>query len=196
MQTLWIFFLSLLGAVTFLYLLAVLGVFLFQHRLIYVPSRTLWRTPTDVGLPHEEVFLTAEDGVHLHGWFIRSQNNHGTVLFFHGNAGNIAHRIETAQMFHRWGLNTFLIDYRGYGNSGGKPSEAGTRLDADAAWEFLVKTKNLLPPKIVVLGRSLGSAVAADLVARVRPGAAILESGLTTLADLGASIYPWLPIRT
>lgn len=195
METLGNLFLCLGAVAVVFYLSAVAWIFFFQERLIYVPSRTLWRTPTDAGLPHEEVFLTTSDQVHLHGWFIRAPGNLGTVLFFHGNAGNISHRIETAQMFHRWGLNVFMIDYRGYGNSGGKPSESGTHRDAETAWGFLVNHKKIAPEKIVIHGRSLGSAVTADLAARVKPAGVILESGFTALADIGATLYPWLPVR-
>lgn len=195
MGTIGIFFLSLLIGAAALYLLALLGIFLFQKRLIYVPDRSVWRTPSDAGLAHEEVFLTAADGVHLHGWFIPSHSSRGTVLFFHGNAGNIAHRVDTAERFQKWELNTFMIDYRGYGNSDGKPSERGTRMDAEAAWNFLVERKGLSPEKIVIFGRSLGAGVAADLAARVHPAGVVLESGFTSLADLGASLYPWFPVR-
>jgi uncharacterized protein len=178
-----------------LYLLAVVAMFFYQGRLIYVPNRVVWRTPTDAGLPHEEVFLNAADGVHLHAWFIQHPEDRGTVLFFHGNAGNIAHWLDTAQMLWEWGLSTLLIDYRGYGNSGGKPSAHGTSLDADAAWKFLVEEKGLPPEKIVLFGRSLGAAVAADLAARVQPAGVILDSGFTSLPDVGAQLYPWLPVR-
>lgn len=178
-----------------LYLLAVVTVFLLQARLIYLPHRVVWRCPTDAGLPHEEVFLTTSDGVRLHAWFIPHRDNLGTVLFFHGNAGNIAHRIDTAAMLWEWGLNTLLIDYRGFGNSGGKPSARGTSRDAEAAWKFLVNEKGISPEKIILFGRSLGSAVAADLATRVQPGGVVLESGFTSLPDIGAKMYPWLPVR-
>lgn len=177
------------------YLAAVLLMFFFQERLIYIPHRIVWRNPADAGLPHEEVFLTAADGVRLHAWFLPNPANRGTILFFHGNAGNIAHRVDTAKVLWEWGLNVLLIDYRGFGNSGGKPSGRGTSLDADAAWKFLVEKKEVPPGRIVLFGRSLGSAVAADLAARITPAGVILESGFTSLPEIGARLYPWLPVR-
>lgn len=178
-----------------IYLLAMAWIFFFQERLIYVPSRTLWRTPADAGLDFEDVWLTAADGIRLHSWFLRTNEASGTVLFFHGNAGNISHRIETAEMFLQWGLNVLLIDYRGYGQSEGKPTEAGTRADAYAAWMFLVEQRKVRSDQIIIHGRSLGSAIAADLAARVKPAGVILESGFSTLAAVGATLYPWLPVH-
>lgn len=184
-----------LAAAALLYLLAVLGLFLFQSRLVYLPSHILWRTPAAAGLPYEDVFLNASDGVRIHSWFIPAEEPRGTVLFFHGNAGNIAHRVETARMLHDWNLNTLLIDYRGFGRSEGRPSARGLGRDADAAWTFLTAEKAIPAARIIVFGRSLGSAVAADLAARVRPAGAILESGFTSLPDIAALLYPWWPVR-
>lgn len=184
-----------LGIAGSLYLLAAARIFFFQRSLIYLPSRVLWRTPGDAGLAFENVTLTAEDGVRLHGWFVPSPRSRGAVLFFHGNAGNISYRVETAYMFHNWDLDVLMIDYRGYGKSEGTPSEAGTRLDSIAAWNYLVQQKGITPEHIIVHGRSLGSAVAVELAAQVQPGAAILESGFTSVADLGSTLYPWLPVR-
>jgi fermentation-respiration switch protein FrsA (DUF1100 family) len=178
-----------------IYLVAVGLLFLFQSRLIYLPSRLLWRTPADAGLLYEDVRLTAADGVRLHAWYLPVPAARGTILFFHGNAGNISHRVETARMFHQWQLNTLLIDYRGYGQSQGRPSAPGIGRDADAAWRFLTEGKGKAPNSIILFGRSLGAAVTGDLAARVHPAGAILESGFTSLPDIGALIYPWWPIR-
>lgn len=185
----------LLVAVGLLYALGVAFLFLYQSRLIYLPSRLLWRTPADSGLPYEDVFLTAEDGVRLHAWYLPAPAPRGTVLFFHGNAGNISHRVETAEMFHQWNLNTLLIDYRGFGQSQGRPSARGIGRDADAAWQFLTEVKGLPTNSIILFGRSLGAAVTGDLATRVDPAGAVLESGFTSLPDVGAAIYPCYPIR-
>jgi fermentation-respiration switch protein FrsA (DUF1100 family) len=118
------------------------------------------------------------------------------VLFFHGNAGNISHRLESLAIFNRLGLDVLMVDYRGYGQSSGRPTEAGTYRDARAAWDWLV-ARGVTPDRIVVFGRSLGGAVGAWLAARpgVRPAGLIVESSFTSGADMARRLYPWLPAR-
>jgi len=117
------------------------------------------------------------------------------ILFCHGNAGNISHRLESIQIFHRLGLNVFIFDYRGYGRSEGKPSEIGTYRDVEAVWQYLVEERQVSPNRIVVFGRSLGGAVAAWSANRHTPGALILESAFTSVPDIAAKLYPYLPVR-
>ncbi len=116
-----------------------------------------------------------------------------TVLFFHGNAGNISDRLDTISIFHRLGLNTFLIDYRGFGNSEGSPDEAGTYADAEAAWRYLVLDRGIDKDSLVFFGRSLGGGVAAFLASRHRPRAMVLESTFTSCPDLASDLYPLIP---
>ncbi|MEK7797018.1 MAG: alpha/beta hydrolase, partial [Pseudomonadota bacterium] len=118
-----------------------------------------------------------------------------TLLFCHGNAGNISHRLESIRQFHQLGLNVFIFDYRGYGESEGVPTEAGTYRDAEAARRYLVETRGLAPEHIVYFGRSLGAAIAAWLATQHPPRALIVESAFTSVPDFGAEIYPWLPVR-
>lgn len=169
--------------------------FLFQNRLLYFPTRTLLTTPESVGLAYEPVEFEAEDGVKLSGWFVPGDGSDRVVLFFHGNAGNISHRLESIRLFHRLGLSVFIIDYRGYGQSEGRPSEQGTYLDAEAAWRFLIDERDVEPEQIILFGRSLGAAVAAWLAEHYQPGAVILESAFTSVPDMGASQFPFLPVR-
>lgn len=166
-----------------------------QGGLIYLPMSALVTTPAQQGMDYEDVRITTDDGVALHGWFVPAPEPRGVLLFFHGNAGNISHRMASIGLFIDLGLSVFIIDYRGYGQSEGRPSEAGLRLDARAAWHWLTQTRGIPAQEIVVFGRSLGAAVAADLAAEHTPGALILESAFTSAADLGAEIYPWLPVR-
>ncbi|MBI3574512.1 MAG: alpha/beta hydrolase [Gammaproteobacteria bacterium] len=119
----------------------------------------------------------------------------GTLLFCHGNAGNISHRLESIRQFHQLGVNVFIFDYRGYGASEGVPTEAGTYRDAEAARRYLVETRDLAPEHIVYFGRSLGAAIAAWLATQHPPRALIVESAFTSVPDFGAEIYPWLPVR-
>ena len=178
-------------------------VFLFQSRFIYFPHRKLEGTPEDIGLPYEEVHFSAGDGVKLHGWFVsarfvsarRGGKALGAVLFCHGNAGNISHRLVSIEQFTRLGLDVFIFDYRGYGRSEGKPSEKGTYLDAEAAWDYLARQRGIAPERIVVFGRSLGGAVAARIARDRRPAAVIVESAFTSVPDMAARVLPIFPVR-
>ncbi len=171
---------------------------LFQERQVYFPSDVLAATPEQSGLPYEEVHLTSAGGVRLHGWYIPAPAEGAsgkTLLFFHGNAGNISHRLSSLAIFHRLGLATLIIDYRGYGKSEGRPGEAGTYRDAAAAWRHLTAERGIDPGDIVLFGRSLGAAIAAHQAARTRPAGLILESGFTSVPDVAAQLYPFLPVR-
>ncbi|MDN5935931.1 MAG: alpha/beta hydrolase [Nitrosospira sp.] len=174
-----------------------LALFFAQSSLIYYPEigRNIIAAPDYVGLAYESVEISTADGETLHGWFVPAPAAHGTVLFFHGNAGNISHRMEYLLMFHRLGYNTFIFDYRGYGQSSGSPSESGTYTDAQAAWDYLTQTKNIPPGRIVLFGESLGGAVAAWLAARETPASLVLASAFTSVPDMAAKIYPFLPVR-
>ena len=173
------------------------GLWLFQERLVYFPSRSLEATPADLGLPFREVRFPAADGVALHGWFVPAERPRGTALFCHGNAGNISHRLETLRLARSLGLDILLFDYRGYGQSQGRPTEQGTYADVRGAWDWLVREAGAEPGRIVLWGRSLGGAVAAHLAASldVPPAALILESAFASLPDMGAVAYPFLPVR-
>lgn len=166
-----------------------------QSRFVYFPQAEMTATPQDVGLPYEAVDLKAADGPRLLGWFVPAQPPRGVVLFCHGNAGNISHRLDSILLFHRLGLSTFIFDYRGYGQSEGKPTEQGTYLDAEAAWGYLVQTRQVAPTEIILFGRSLGGAVAAWLAQGRAPKALIVESTFTSVPDIAAELYPFLPAR-
>lgn len=151
-------------------------------------------------MPFEDVELLTDDGVRLHAWWVpaplkESGAARRSVLFCHGNAGNISHRTESVGVFHKLGLNVLIFDYRGYGRSAGRPTERGTYLDAEAAWKHLVEVRGARPERTVLFGRSLGGAVAARTAEAHPPGALILESTFTSLPDMGAELYPWLPVR-
>jgi hypothetical protein len=233
-----------ISAVT-VYAVILLLVFLFQARLVYFPevARALVATPRAVGLDFEEVRLAA-DGETLHGWWVPANAARGAVLIFHGNAGNISHRLDYLTMFNRLGYATLIIDYRGYGKSTGTPSEDGTYRDGEAAWRHLIEARQLKPQDIVLFGESLGGGVATWLALEVGaracrsteqnsqrpeatvkardepavsgdtpapasrsdlpasrqallrcPRALVLASTFTSAPDLGAQVYPWLPVR-
>jgi fermentation-respiration switch protein FrsA (DUF1100 family) len=189
---------SVLLTVAGAYLALLLFVFVGQSGMLYLPdlpSRELATTPRAIGLAYEDVRLRTEDGVQLHGWFIPAAQPRGTLLFFHGNAGNISHRLDSIRIFNELRLSVFIFDYRGYGQSEGSPSEAGTHRDAIAAWRFLTEERGVAPQRIVLFGRSLGAAVAAWLATQREPGALILESAFTSVPDVAAEYYWWLPVR-
>jgi len=189
---------SILGIAAMAYGGLALLLFLFQPNLVYYPEigREIAATPQQASLPYEDLRLVTADGIALHGWFVPASNPaRGTVLFLHGNAGNISHRLDSLQMFHRLGYNTLIIDYRGYGKSAGKPDEQGTYRDAAAAWDYLTQTRNIPPARIVLFGESLGGAVAAWLASRQAPAALVIASGFTSVPDLAADLYPLLPVR-
>lgn len=179
------------------YGLLVAGVYLMQGRMLYlpeVPGRELTATPADAGMEYEDVFLETADGVDLHGWFVRG-NGDRILLFFHGNAGNIAHRIDSIRQFHGLGLSVLIIDYRGYGRSGGRTTENGMYLDAEAAWDYLVRVRGADAGQILIFGRSLGASVASRLAMERQPLGLIVESSFTSVPDVAGEIYPWLPVK-
>jgi len=177
------------------YIIFVGFLFIFQSRHIYYPEPVLSADPGSIGLDFEGVSFETMDGVKLSGWFVPSESARGVILFCHGNAGNISHRLESIQIFHRLGLDVFIFDYRGYGKSEGKPTEHGTYKDAEAAWWYLVEERQIHPKEIIIFGRSLGGAVASWLAQNYTPGALILESTFTSLPDVATAVYPYLPVR-
>lgn len=174
-----------------------LAIYLFQARLVYFPqiARDVTTTPRVIGLAYEEVWLESAPGVRIHGWFVPRAAPKGTVVFFHGNAGSIGLRVDWLRMFHDLGYAALVVDYRGYGRSEGEPSERGTYEDATAAWDHLVRTRGVAPGDIVIVGESLGGAIAAELAARTSPRALVIQSTFTSVPDLAAELYPFLPVR-
>jgi fermentation-respiration switch protein FrsA (DUF1100 family) len=169
--------------------------------LPFYPPKDMRATPDAVGLSFEDVRIRTEDGETLACWFVPAPAAQAslpaggkTLLFLHGNSGNISHRLDSVEYFHRLGFAVLIIDYRGYGQSTGKPSVKGVLLDARGAWNWLLENKKVRPESIVVFGRSLGGAVAAGLAGEVGPGALLMESSFTSLHDVGKSLYPFMPV--
>lgn len=185
---------SLVLVVSALFLGLMLLLFVFQEKMVFFPGKRLSDTPETAGLHYEDVYLVTDDDIKIHGWYVPHPDAQATLLFFHGNAGNLSHRLESISIFHDIGLAVFIIDYRGYGRSEGRPTERGTYRDAIAAWNYLVGERRLRPDEIIVFGRSLGGAVAAALAAKVTPAAVILESTFTSIKDMGKHYYPYLPV--
>lgn len=186
---------AVIALIAAFYALVCVLAFVFQKRLVYFPQRRLHATPRDAGMAYRDVAFRAEDGVSLHGWFIPAAGAKRVLLFCHGNAGNIADRLESIRIFHDLGLSVFIFDYRGFGRSGGRVGEAGTYRDARAAYRYLVETEGARAEDVVVFGRSLGGSVAIAVASEFSPAALIVESCFPSMADVGARAYPYLPVR-
>lgn len=169
--------------------------YLFQERYIFYPSAEIEMTPGNAGMPYEDVWITSTDGVRLHGWWLPAENARWNMVFCHGNAGNISHRIDSLAIFRRMDISVLIFDYRGYGNSEGTLSEEGVYRDAEAAYRYLINELGQTPDSVLIFGRSLGSAVASELATRVPCRALIIESPFTSIPDLGSRFYPYLPVR-
>lgn len=170
-------------------------ILIFQTNFVYAPHREMITDPGKIGLEFENVRLITRDSVRLFGWFIPGTENNPVILFCHGKAGNISHRLETIRIFNRIGLSVFIFDYRGYGLSEGKPTEKGTYWDAEAAWAYLIHQRRIPASEIIVFGRSLGGAIAAWLAHIFKPKALIVESAFTSIQDVAAEMFPFLPVR-
>jgi fermentation-respiration switch protein FrsA (DUF1100 family) len=165
----------------------------FEASLIYFPSRELRFTPSDVGLAYEDVYLDTEDGVRIHAWYVPGNPARKTLLWFHGNAGNIGDRVEYLKVYHdRWQVNQMLVEYRGYGKSGGTLSEGGTYADGQAAVAYLSRHKGLTPGHLILFGRSLGAAIAVQLATESDCAGLMLESPFTSIRDMARTHYPLL----
>ncbi len=170
-------------------------IYFLQPRFMYRPVAEVLYNPGDIGLTYERVSLKTVDSLKISAWFVPCANARKTVLFCHGNGGNMSHRLDTINQLNEMGLNCFLFDYRGYGDSQGKPSEKGTYCDAQAAWDWLTEMKGVKPHNIVIFGRSMGGAIASYLAGAVRPAALVVESSFTSYTDLGKRFYPYLPVK-
>ena len=170
----------------------------FEHSQVYHPDRVMDATGAELGRPFEDVFFKASDGVELNGWFFPANTNsprqHLAVLVCHGNAGNISHRLQTCAALLATGVSVLEFDYRGYGRSRGRPSEEGTYLDAQAACQWL-RRKGFAGTNIIAFGESLGGGIAAELAVRELVGGLVLQSAFTSIPDMGADLFPWLPVR-
>ena len=188
---------SMLTIIVLGYLGFCLLLYVSQDQLIFHPANALYGqqdTPEALGLSYEDVYLASTGQRKIHSWFIPHAEAKATLLFFHGNAGNISHRLETLRIFHELGLAVFIIDYQGYGLSEGTPSEQHTYDDALSAWQYLTKDKTISPNNIIVFGRSMGGGVASWLATRHQPALVILESPFRSIIKLGNERYPFFPI--
>ncbi len=184
-------------ALAALYAAMCASVYFRQHAYMYSPAQDIDTTPEDVGLAFEPCTIATPDGEQLACWWVPAPGRKAgaTLLFCHGNAGNIGDRVTSIRTFHDVGLDVFIFDYRGFGKSSGTPDEQGTYTDARAAWDHLVHERGLPAGDIIIFGRSLGGAVATELAGHVAPRALVLESTFTSAGDMGADMFPYIPVR-
>ena len=178
------------------YLAVLLLAMLLEEFLIFFPSKFPAGDWDIAGLPVEDAEFTATDGSRLHGWYIPHPQPTAYILFLHGNAGNITHRIDALESLYRdVQASVLILDYRGYGKSEGRPNERGVLQDARAARAWLANRASVDESEIVLLGESLGGGVAVDLAAEVCPRALVLQNAFTSMPDVAAVHYPFLPAR-
>lgn len=185
-----------------IYLIICLYIYINQSKYMYHPSNNIERDPSSFGINFDQVTLITEDGVKIVGWFIpakpsnNSITNHTyTILYCHGNAGNISEHLEIAIELIKMNYNVMLFDYRGYGLSEGKPTEIGTYLDAMSTWKYLTENRGIESNKIIIYGWSLGGSIAAWLATKTKPYALILESTFASAKIMAHRMFPYLPTK-
>ncbi|MDX8393650.1 MAG: alpha/beta fold hydrolase [Mariprofundales bacterium] len=164
-----------------------------EREIVYAPMTEYIAKPTDFGLDYSAVNITSSDGEQIHAWYMPHAEAKYTILFLHGNAGNISTRLYLYSLWHQDKFNVLALDYRGFGHSTGLADEAGLHADAQAAYNYLHKQKAIPAQQIIICGRSLGAAVAAHLAHKNAAAALILETPFTSLGDMTDVYYPWLP---
>jgi uncharacterized protein len=200
------FLLPVIRILAFAYIGLAIALYLGQSNLVFMPSRDVIETPEILSIKFENIQITTRDNVNLDSWFVPAKDNDlvgkGVILFCHGNGGNISNRISYLPIFRELGLATFLFDYRGYGKSGGTPTEEGTYADVEAAWQYLTQERQIPPQKIIIYGESLGGAIASYLAQKIsqpngnnNAGGLVLASTFTSISDRAAELYPFMPIR-
>ncbi|MGH9863114.1 MAG: alpha/beta hydrolase [Candidatus Acidiferrales bacterium] len=191
-ETLW----GLARAVLIGVLVSILLIRMFEERFIFFPDIAVGGfRPEGFGVRVEDVWLTASDGVRLHAWWASAEGAAFTVLLLHGNAGNLTHRVETIGFLQQLPASVLALDYRGFGRSQGRPTEEGVYHDAEAAYDYLVGEpesggRGLRPEQIVVLGQSLGTAVAVDLASKRPVAALVLEAGFPSAQRVAQQAIP------
>jgi len=166
-----------------------------EQRSIYYPVREIFEDPKSIGIPFEDLYFKTGDGETINGWLVIAKDAKATVLYCHGNAGNISHRLHRVKFFYDMGLNLLIFDYRGYGNSSGRPSEQGLYKDVQAVYDFLVSREDISRDGIIAYGKSLGGSVAAELCLRRKARALVLESSFASTVMIAKEILPFLPIK-
>ncbi len=179
-----------LTAIFVLVIVMVMTPHLIERLFVYYPYKDLVGDPSQIGLSYQDLSLTATDNVRLHGWFVPRQGAARTLLVFHGNAGNISHRLEWIRLLHELNCHVLIVDYRGYGRSEGRPFEDGLYRDARAAYDWWARERRNKHEQLVLMGESLGGCVAVNLAAEKNADALILQSTFTSARDMAKTMLP------
>jgi len=191
---LYILIISLFAIPAAAYLSICLYMLIFQDKILYIPTSDVRSDPGTFGLEFTEHWITTSDNERLHSWYIPATNARYTLLFFHGNTGNISDRLDTIKIFNTLGLSILIIDYRGYGKSSGVPTEEGTYFDGDASWHYLVQELKIAAESIIIFGRSLGGGIATEIATRYHSAGLVLESTFSTMPAVAKDVYPLIPV--
>ncbi len=188
-----------LGVVAILYVAACAYMWAMQKQIVFLPSPIFQTTPDRLGMKFENLHFAVGEGAEkaeIHGWWIPSDRmNAVTLLYLHGNYRNIANNLEHTLRLHNLGYNVLLVDYRGFGKSTGKPSEENAYQDAEAAWQYLLKVRNIKPTQAFIYGHSLGGSIAVDLAIHHPEAAGVVtESTFTSMQAMGEVEYGFLPV--
>jgi fermentation-respiration switch protein FrsA (DUF1100 family) len=182
--------------VALVYLGILLMLMLLENWLVYprTTASAYWRQPHDANV--QDVYLTTSDGTKVHGWWCPRKDADGALLYLHGNAGNLSHRHDIVTTLRdQLGVSVLIVDYPGYGKSEGSPSESGCYATAEAAYDWLTKQQKIAPEKVILFGKSMGGGVAVELASRRDHRALVLVKTFTSMPDVGAGLYWWLPVR-
>ncbi len=173
--------------------LLILFALFFADRMIFLPQTpdAYWETTRKPDF--EEVEMTAADGIKTVSWYLKRDGARCTMIFFHGNAGNLAHRADTARSLAKLGADVLLVGYHGYGKSGGRAGEAAVYDDADTAWRYLTEQRGVSPSKIILFGESLGGAPALELASKRACAGVILQSPFSSIPDMARVVIPFFP---
>ena len=167
-----------------------------EKHLIFYPESKIEMTPDQFGLSYEDVYFKTSDGVNLNGWLVPAKNSIATIIYFHGNAGNISYWTPIVKLFNDRGVSVFIVDYRGYGRSSGDITEAGLYLDGEAAFDYLNGRPDIDKNRIAIFGMSLGSAIGIDLALKRPCKAIIIENGFTNTSEMAKTIFPFSLFRS
>ena len=168
-----------------------------QDMMFYFPTKSFAVNPDDYDLNFQDVFINVSQNDSIHAWYFpqpRNPDSAKTVLFCHGNGGNISYRLQTAIFLLQRGVNVMMFDYRGYGRSSGSPTESNTYDDAKAAYDWLISEQSAQSADVFIFGRSLGGAVAVELATNVGCGGLIVESSFDSAIEMAKGLFPFFPV--
>jgi len=178
-----------------IYVSICLFMWVFQRHLVFLPLKGIEK-PEIYGLHNFKVLsLKSSDDLHIQAWYREAKKGYPTIIYFHGNGGNLGNRATYFNLLSEAGFGILALDYRGYGASEGDPSEEGFYQDSRALMDYAAKTLSLKPDRIIIYGESIGTGVAVQMASEYSSAALILQSPFTSMESLAGNRYPWLPVH-